>query len=379
MWGPLPQQAVVEREVRQAEEALKPKDSNTKKGEEGAGAEGGYSQKKSTSSALLRRDHAREEAARVTAEVGGHLEDPVAASFATNLSTMERKVTSADDADARQAGSAIPGEPEGAAMGRRALLRVIDPDGDALVGNDNLYAGPVELPPDSRLQMGKLRTKLSSARDPNELIANGRQNRNAQLAAADALRTGLHPGEDDDVGEAVRWPRRDADGRRLRVVELPDEPARHEPACVRPGYVIAQRTLTREEASRRGTELREVIALTQRMIHLMRAWAVTPQGKRRIERRANAIRARAILKASQAEAEVREQVRLVETKRTAAAGKAAAYKATKEAYRKVQASNAYDHELEVQIDETKLDMEEAAVALRLEEDRLRRKNSKAEV
>lgn len=143
--------------------------------------------------------------------------------------------------------------------------------------------------------------------------------------------------------------------------------------------MIAQRSLTREEAARRGSELREVISMTQRMVYLMRQWAVTPQGRRRIERRANAIRARSILRASQAEAAVREQIRLVDTRRAAAAGKAAAFQASKDALRKVQISNAYDHDLEVQIDDTKLDMEEAAVELRLEEDRLRRKHSKADV
>lgn len=73
-------------------------------------------------------------------------------------------------------------------------------------------------------------------------------------AAANARATGTLPGEDDDIGVPVKWAKFTEKGERIRVRNgKGDGIGRHVPVCVRPGIVVQQRTLSRQDAVRRQT------------------------------------------------------------------------------------------------------------------------------
>jgi hypothetical protein len=103
-------------------------------------------------------------------------------------------------------------------------------------------------------------------------------------AAAAYTAVGQLAGEEDDIGTKVKWPRQDAKQNRIRVLRGGRHGVgRHVPVCVRPGIVVEQRTLSRLDAVRKRAEIREVLALGQRLTVMMRQWALSSGGRRAIE------------------------------------------------------------------------------------------------
>lgn len=118
----------------------------------------------------------------------------------------------------------------------------------------------------------------------------------AKEAAASYAAIGQLPGEEDDLGTRIAWPRRDGQGRWVRVLKGGENGiGRHLPSCIRPGIVVQQRTLSRLDSVRKRAEIREVIALGQRLIAMLRHWTMSAAGRRAIEIEAERRRGEALV------------------------------------------------------------------------------------
>lgn len=116
--------------------------------------------------------------------------------------------------------------------------------------------------------------------------------------------------------------------------------------CIRPGIVVEQRTLSRLDAVRKRGEIREVLALGQRLTSMMRQWALSSAGRRAIEIESERRRGESLV---EVQGQRRRVAVLKQREEAAEAAARAAARDVNEQRAKVKAlkeSNAFDQESE---------------------------------
>lgn len=141
--------------------------------------------------------------------------------------------------------------------------------------------------------------QIEKAASAEAIVARIEAEQRAKEAAASYAAIGQLPGEEDDLGTRIAWPRRDGQGRWVRVLKGGDNGiGRHLPSCIRPGIVVQQRTLSRLDSVRKRAEIREIIALGQRLISMLRHWTMSAAGRRAIEIEAERRRGEALVESA---------------------------------------------------------------------------------
>jgi Leucine-rich repeat (LRR) protein len=148
-------------------------------------------------------------------------------------------------------------------------------------------------------EMSASKDDADRSKQADAILARIEAESRALEAAAVYKASGQLPGEEDDIGTKVKWPRRDDLGRWVRVARGGENGiGRHLPKCIRPSIVVQQRTLSRLDATRKQNEVKEVLALGQRLIGMMRQWAMSAAGRRAIELEAESRRSNSLVELS---------------------------------------------------------------------------------
>ncbi|KAA0156537.1 hypothetical protein FNF31_05890 [Cafeteria roenbergensis] len=221
---------------------------------------------------------------------------------------------------------------------------------------------------------------IEKAASAEAIVARIEAEQRAKEAAASYAAIGQLPGEEDDLGTRIAWPRRDGQGRWVRVLKGGDNGiGRHLPSCIRPGIVVQQRTLSRLDSVRKRAEIREIIALGQRLISMLRHWTMSAAGRRAIEIEAERRRGEALVESA---GQLRRKEVLDQRARVAEGVARSGAREVNKLRAKVDAlkeSNAFDQAVTDGLAEAEQEFKRRTASLRHARDRLARAERKLAV